>query len=118
MRMCTYSDAVPAPLCTKLTSEKKLASIRPPQRKQKPGPARCFELIFLMAVAAQLAAAQSVTLSPTRQSFCTIALGGTSAVKNFTLKNGQTTAITIASVVVSGDYQIQTNGCQLAPSTL
>jgi len=50
-----------------------------------------------------------VKLSPTSLSFGTVSVGSTSAVQTVTVTNNQTTAVTINSVVASGDF-IYTSG--------
>jgi len=59
-----------------------------------------------------------VTLSPTSANFFSVALGSSSSAKTFTLKNGQSGALTISSVSASGDYQIQTSNCPMSPTSL
>ena len=52
---------------------------------------------------------QPITMSPTSVAFGTTTVGGTSAVQVVTVTNAQTTAVTINSVVASGDF-IYTSG--------
>ncbi len=61
---------------------------------------------------------QSVTVSPTSISFGNQAYGTTSAVHKVTLKNGQTSAITISSISTSTPVFAQTNNCPVGPATL
>jgi Na+/melibiose symporter-like transporter len=57
------------------------------------------------------AAAQNATVSPTSLSFGNQIEGITSAIKNVTLKNGQTKAITISSVSTNLSDYAATNNC-------
>jgi len=72
---------------------------------------------FVIAIVAGGAGArgQSVSVSPTTLAFGNQALGTTSVVRAVTLKNGQTTAITISSISTSLSEYVQTNNC---PATL
>ena len=72
--------------------------------------------IFNILTAA--AFAQTVTLSPTSLSFGNVVQGTSSVVKTLTLKNGQTTAVTISSVSTNLPDYTQTNNCPVSPSTL
>src|SRR5580700_9757729 len=75
-------------------------------------------LACLALSAAQSLRAQTVTLSPSILSFGNQLLGTSSSPQKLTLKNGQTTAITITSIKTSlSDYQ-QTNTCPSSPATL
>jgi hypothetical protein len=75
-------------------------------------------LACLALSAAQSLRAQTVTLSPSILSFGNQLLGTSSSPQKLTLKNGQTTAITITSIKTSlSDYQ-QTNTCPTSPATL
>ena len=75
-------------------------------------------LIFAIVAGAAGARGQSISVSPISLSFGTQALGTTSAAKLVTLKNGQTSAITISSISSSLADYIQTNNCPASPSTL
>ncbi len=61
---------------------------------------------------------QSVKVSPTSISFGNQAEGTTSSVHNVTLKNGQSTAITIGSITTSLSDYAATNTCPVSPATL
>jgi hypothetical protein len=52
----------------------------------------------------------SVTVAPTSLAFGTRSVGVTSAPQTVTLSNTGTTAVTLASIAVAGDFQ-QTNSC-------
>jgi uncharacterized protein YjdB len=78
-------------------------------------------LLFLLSLAAALplaAPAQTVTVSPTSISFGNQAQGTSGSVHKATLKNGQSSAITITSISTNlADYS-QTNNCPMSPTTL
>ena len=59
-----------------------------------------------------------VTTSPSSLSFASLDVGGLSAPKTVTFKNVSTAPVTLTSVTISGDFQIQSNSCPLSPSTL
>lgn len=67
---------------------------------------------------ATVSVAQSVAVSPTSLSFGNQVQGTKSASKNVTLKNGQSTAITITSITSNLPDYTQTNNCPVSPSTL
>jgi hypothetical protein len=53
----------------------------------------------------------SVTLSPSSLSFASTNVGSTSAAQNIALKNGTSAALSVTSVVASGDFAVSSNGC-------
>ncbi len=75
-------------------------------------------LVFCAAMLSLPAFSQSVTVSPTSLSFGNQVQGMGTAVKKVTLKNGQTSAITITSISSSLTDYTQTNTCPASPSTL
>ena len=75
-------------------------------------------LVLCPAVLWLPAFSQSVTLSPTTLSFGNQVQGSSSAVKKVTLKNGQTSAITVTSISSSLSDYTQSNTCPVSPSTL
>jgi uncharacterized protein YjdB len=89
-------------------------------RKVAPGDSLRAALLVLMRasrlapisllLASSLLCAQSVTVTPSSLSFGSQAISTASAAKTVTLKNGQSTALTITSIAASGDYS-QTNTC-------
>src|SRR5450755_1871482 len=75
-------------------------------------------LACLALLAAAPAFAQDVTLSPNSLSFGNQIQGTSSAIQKVTLKNGQSTAITITNIRTNlSDYK-QINNCPSSPSTL
>jgi uncharacterized protein YjdB len=58
-----------------------------------------------------------VSLSPTSLSFSSQLITTTSAAKTVTLKNGQSSALTISAISTSGDFA-QSSNCPLSPNTL
>lgn len=62
--------------------------------------------------------AQNVTVSPNTLSFGNQAEGTASTVQKITLKNGQTTAVTIHSVASNLPEYSQVNNCPVSPATL
>ena len=74
--------------------------------------------VCLAACVSSLAQGQAVTVSPTTLSFGNQVQNTPSAVKQVTLKNGQTTAITITSISPSLSDYSQTNNCPVSPATL
>ena len=76
---------------------------------------------FVLGLAAELslaASAQTVIVSPTSISFGNQAQGTSSSVHKVTLKNGQSSAITVSSIGTNlADYS-QTNNCPMSPATL
>jgi parallel beta-helix repeat protein len=79
--------------------------------------ARC-SLACLAALACLPALAQTVTVSPTGLSFSNQVEGATSSVQKLTLKNGQTSAITITSITSNLSDYVTTNNCPVNPATL
>src|SRR5579872_3461898 len=75
-------------------------------------------LVLCPAVLFLPAFSQSVTVSPTSLSFGNLVQGASSAVKKVTLKNGQTSAITVTSISSSLSDFTQTNTCPASPSKL
>src|SRR5690348_7281676 len=74
--------------------------------------------LLLVALTPAGAVTGGVTLSPSSLSFGAKVLNSASAGQNVTFTNGQSTAVTITSVVTSlGDYS-QTNNCPISPQTL
>jgi hypothetical protein len=75
-------------------------------------------LACLAVLAAAPAFGQDVTLSPNSLSFGNQIQGTSSAIQKVTLKNGQSTAITITNIRTNlSDYK-QINNCPSSPSTL
>lgn len=72
----------------------------------------CFALLTLPSLA------QTVTVTPTSLSFGNQVQGTASVSKKVTLKNGQTTAITITSIASSLSDYTQTNNCPVSPAAL
>ena len=73
----------------------------------------CFAPLVLIP-----AFSQSVTVSPTSVSFGNQAQGTSSSIHKVTLRNGQTSAITISSISTNlADYS-ETNTCPVSPATL
>lgn len=69
-----------------------------------------FFLLLTVLLAALLAHAQTVALSPTSLSFGNQVVSTTSGAKTVTLNNGQSAILNISSIASSGDYA-QTNNC-------
>src|SRR5262249_6764093 len=61
---------------------------------------------------------QTVGVTPSSLSFGNQVLGTASAIKSVTLKNGQSTAITITGITSTLSDYTQTNNCPLSPATL
>jgi uncharacterized protein YjdB len=82
---------------------------------------RILRSLFVAAFAALAflpAFSQSVTVSPTSVAFGNQAQGTASSVHNVTLKNGQSSAISISSIATNlSDYSV-TNNCPISPATL
>ena len=74
--------------------------------------------IVLLIVSSPAAEAQSVTALPTSVSFGNQAEGTTSPAKKVTLKNGQHSAITIASISTTVSDYASTGDCPVSPATL
>jgi len=75
-------------------------------------------LVCSVLVSCLAAEAQSVTALPTSLSFGNEVEGTTSAAKKVALKNGQSSAITIASISTSLSDYAATNTCPVSPATL
>jgi Big-like domain-containing protein/ASPM-SPD-2-Hydin domain-containing protein len=75
-------------------------------------------LACLAVLAAAPALAQDVTLSPNSVSFGNQVQGTSSAGQKITLKNGQTTAISIKSIKTNLPDYTEINNCPTPPSTL
>ena len=76
-------------------------------------------LLFFCVTAISLSAfSQSVTVSPVTLSFGSLAVGSSSTVHKATLKNGQTSAITINSITSNLADYTQTNNCPVSPAVL
>ena len=76
-------------------------------------------LLFFCVTAISLSAfSQSVTVSPVTLSFGSLAVGSSSTVHKATLKNGQTSAITINSITSNLADYTQTNNCPVRPAVL
>ena len=69
-------------------------------------------------VSCPAAEAQSVTASPTSVSFGNQAEGTTSPAKKITLKNGQSSPITISGISTTLSDYAATNNCPVSPATL
>ncbi len=86
------------------------------------GKGSCLPLALLCAgtllAGCLMAEAQSVTVSPTSLSFGNQAEGTTSTAKTVTLKNGLSSAITIASISSSLSDFAPTDHCPVSPATL
>src|SRR5713226_10379550 len=84
------------------------------------GPAvpRASLLVCFAAVAFLPAFAQTVTVSPTTLSFPNQVQGTPSVIQKVTLKNGQTSAITVTKISTNLSDYSQTNTCPVSPSTL
>jgi YD repeat-containing protein len=74
------------------------------------GKTRSWCLLLAVVLVSGLAHAQTVTLSPTSLSFGNQVIATTSTAKAITLTNGQSVALSISSIAVSGDYA-QANNC-------
>jgi hypothetical protein len=72
----------------------------------------------MIVVSVAPALGQSVTVSPTSFAFGNQALGTSSSVKQVTLKNGQTSAITVSGIATTLADYTQTNNCPISPATL
>ena len=72
---------------------------------------RVFLLSCLASIAIIPAFSQSVTVSPTSIAFGNQAVGTTSATHRVTLKNGQTSAISISSISTNLADYVETNTC-------
>jgi hypothetical protein len=75
-------------------------------------------LACLALLAATAAFAQDVTLSPNSVSFGNQVQGTSSSAQKITLKNGQTTAISIKSIKTNLPDYTEINNCPTPPSTL
>jgi hypothetical protein len=76
-------------------------------------------LVVCLAILASLPAfAQTVTVSPASLSFGNQAQNTPSSIQKITLKNGQSTAITITSIASNLSDYSQTNTCPISPATL
>lgn len=78
---------------------------------------RRLSFVFLASITSS-AFAQTVTVSPTSLSFGNQVQNTASAVQKITLRNGQTTAVTVTSVTTNLSDYTQTNTCPVSPSTL
>jgi len=72
--------------------------------------------LLIVLVGAVAASAQSV--NPTSLNFNNQVINTTSAAKQITLKNGQSSAITITSIASNSSQFTQTNNCPASPATL
>src|SRR5580693_3574832 len=79
---------------------------------------KCCLLACFAAVASLPALAQTVTVSPASLSFGNQVEGTTSSVQKVTLKNGQTSAITITSITSNLSDFVATNNCPVSPVKL
>lgn len=75
-------------------------------------------LVCFLQCAFSSAIAQSVTVSPATLSFGNQAQGTLSAVQKVTLKNGQSSAVAITSIISNLSDYTQTNDCPMSPATL
>ena len=75
-------------------------------------------LLAVFTLGPLLAPAQTVTATPASVSFGNQVVGTTSSVHKVTLKNGQTSAITITSIKTGLADYAQTNTCPVSPQTL
>jgi len=80
--------------------------------------AQCALLACFTALASLQALAQTVTVTPTSLSFGNQVEGTTSSVRKVTLKNGQSSAITITSITSNLSDYAATNNCPVSPTTL
>jgi len=79
---------------------------------------QCALLACFTALASLQALAQTVTVTPTSLSFGNQVEGTTSSVRKVTLKNGQSSAITITSITSNLSDYAATNNCPVSPTTL
>ncbi len=79
---------------------------------------RSWLLACVAALAALPSLAQTVTVSPTSVSFGNQVQGTASSVHKVTLKNGQSSAITITSITSSLSDYAESNNCPTSPATL
>jgi parallel beta-helix repeat protein len=77
-----------------------------------------WSLLAFAALASIPALAQTVTVSPASLSFGNQVEGTTSSVQKVTLKNGQSSAITITSITANLSDYAATNNCPVSPATL
>jgi len=83
------------------------------------GPGRlCLPLLAVAALGALRVPAQTVTATPAAIAFGNQVVGTTSSVHKVTLKNGQTSAITVTSIKTGLADYAQTSDCPVSPSTL
>jgi hypothetical protein len=78
----------------------------------------CLALLAVAALGPIRASAQTVATTPTTIAFGNQVVGTTSSVHKVTLKNGQTSAITITSISTGLAVYAQTNSCPVSPKTL
>lgn len=83
-----------------------------------PGVHRSWLLPCFAVLASLPALAQTVTVSPTSVAFGNQVQGTTSSVHKVTLKNGQSSAVTITSITTSLSDYAKTNNCPVSPATL
>ena len=83
-----------------------------------PTVSRASLLVCFVAVTFLPAFSQTVTVSPTTLSFPNQVQGTPSSIQKVTLKNGQTSAITVTKISSSLSDYSQTNTCPASPSTL
>ena len=83
-----------------------------------PGLCRSWLLACFVAFVTLPALAQTVTVSPTSVAFGNQVQGTTSSVHKVTLKNGQSSAVTITSITASLSDYSETNNCPVSPATL
>jgi hypothetical protein len=75
-------------------------------------------LVCAAAVLSLEALSQTVTVTPTSIAFDNQAQGTSSAVHRVTLKNGQTSGITVSSITTNLADYTETNNCPVSPATL
>ena len=75
-------------------------------------------LVCSVLISCLAAEAQNVTALPTSLFFGNQVEGTTSAAKKVSLKNGQSSAITVASISTSLSDYAATNNCPISPATL
>jgi hypothetical protein len=73
--------------------------------------------VCFAALAFLPAFSQTVRVSPTNAAFGNQVEGTTSSIHNVVLKNGQSSAITIASITTSLVDYAATNNCPISPGT-